>query len=144
MHRNARIGLVVFAVLVLAAPLAFAQDTVAIGKKGEVELRGEARIGTTILKPGHYQFQHQSIDGQHYLVVRVQSTVRSSGGTHYAGAAGDEVARVPCRLVPTPTDRKIAQTALYTKKETDGIVRITQINIRGEKEGHVIALEPQS
>lgn len=143
MYRIIRMGFVVFAVLALVAPLAFAQDTVALGKKGEVEFTRDTRVGSTLLKPGHYQFQHQSIDGQHFLVVRSQRTVQNRpAGRHYAGATGDEVARVACRLVAA--DKKQALTALYLVNEADGNTRVTRINIRGEKEGHIITLEPQA
>ena len=143
MQHITRIGPIVLATLALAAPHAIAQDTMAVGKKGEVELRGETRVGSTVLKPGHYQFQHVSIDGQHYLVVREQSTVRGVGSSHYGGAAGKEVARVPCRLVAAPARAKIDSHAYYTK-EADGSQRLTQIHIRGEKEGHMLTLEPVS
>jgi hypothetical protein len=130
--------------LALAVPLAFAQERVAIGKKGDVELTAETRVGSSSLTPGHYRFQHQLIDGQHYLVVRAQSTVRSTivGSSHHsAGATKDEVARMACLVVST--DKKQQETALYTIKETDGTRRVTQIAIRGEQGSHVV-LEPQS
>jgi hypothetical protein len=78
--------------------------------------------------------------------VRAQSTAHLSGSQqqHYAGATKGEVARVPCRLVTTATGQKIAQTSLHTRKETDGVQTVIQIDIRGEKEGHVVTLEPQS
>lgn len=146
MHRIIRIGLFAFAALALVVPLAFSQSTVSVGKKGEVEFTANTRVGSTVLEPGHYQFQHQSIDGQHYLVVRVQTTAHLSGSQqqHYAGATKGEVARVPCRLVTTATGRKIAQTSLHTRNEAGGVQTVTQIDIRGEKDGHVVTLEPQS
>ena len=139
-----RIGFVVFAIAALAGAPAFAQHTVAIGKKGEVELRADSRVGSTTLKPGHYVFQQQSANDQHYLVVRAQATSQLRGGQHYAGATKEEVARVPCRMVDTPTGKKTQATALYLTKEADGVQRVTRIDIRGEKEGHVVTLEPQS
>ncbi len=143
MHHITRLGLVVVATLALLASRVFAQDTVAVGKKGEVELTTETRVGSTVLKPGHYQFQQVAVDGQHYLVVRSRSTVRR-GATHDAGGVGAEVARVPCRLVATPQGTKTKDTALHTTTEPDGVRRVTRIDIRGEKEGHVVTLEPQS
>lgn len=144
MQRIIRIGSLGFAVLALAASFAFAQDSVAIGKKGEVELTRETRVGSTALKPGHYRFQHRLVDGQHYLVVNSRATVQGPERTHYEGAVGEEVARVPCRLVSTPTGKKFEATALHTKMEGDGVLSVTRIDIRGEKEGHVVTLEPQS
>jgi hypothetical protein len=134
----------ILAALVAAIPPAYAQGTMAIGKKGDVEFTATTHVGSTTLKPGHYRFQHQIIDGQHYLVVRAQTTVPGTPGSpssHYAGATKDEVARVPCRVVSS--DKKRPVTALYTRKEADGTLTVTQIDIQGEKGGHVV-LEPQA
>jgi len=144
MRHITRVGLVVSAGLALVASPAFAQDTLAVGRKGEVELRVETRVGSTVLEPGHYQFQHQSTAGQHYVVVRAQSTARGAGTTgHSGGAVGKEVARVPCRLVPAPARANMDSHVYYTK-EADGTQRLTRIHIRGEKEGHLLTLEPVS
>ena len=145
MHRITRLGLVVFAVLA-AGSVALAQqhgmDKNGMGKKGEVEFTTETHVGSALLKPGHYQFQHHLIDTQHYLIVRSQATSSLRGGQHYAGATGEEIARVPCRLLSS--DKKQRDTALYWRQNADGTRTVTQINIRGEKDGHVITLEPQS
>ena len=139
-----RIGRIVsgstIAFLVLVA-LVFAQQPVSVGKNGEVELRDVTRVGTVTLQPGHYRFQHQLVDGQHFLVVFERSTVKSDPGRHYAGAVGPEVARVACTMVPL--EGKVRDTALHLKKEADSTFRVTQIRISGEKTGHVVALEPQ-
>ncbi|HLG54278.1 MAG TPA: hypothetical protein VI485_03040 [Vicinamibacterales bacterium] len=145
MHRIIRIGFVSFAATMLTAALAIAQDAVAVGKNGEVQFSTDTRVGSMLLKPGHYQFQHRSIDGQNYLIVRERFPVPSGGGTHVVGAGtGREIARVPCRIVQTGTGEKVPATAFYWRKDADGIRRVTRVDIRGEKEGHVIALEPQS
>lgn len=145
MDRITCVGLTVAAVLTFVTPLAFAQDTVAIGKKGEVQFSRETRIGSTLLKPGHYQFQHQSNDGQHYLVIRERQPFPSGGGTHVVGGGGGrELAWVPCRVVSTGTGDRTRATMLYWKADPDGVQRITRINIIGETESHVITLEPQS
>ena len=141
MHHVIRITLVALAVIALGGAAALAQDSLALGKNGDVELRAETLVGSTSLKPGHYRFQHQLVDGQHYVVVRAQTPARSGSTTHYAGATKDEVARVACRLVSTDKQR---DTALYTTKAPDGSVRLTQIAVRGEKGSHIFVLEPQS
>ena len=126
----------------LVTPLALAQEPVPIGKTGDVELRTETRVGSTSLMPGHYRFQHQLIDGNHYLVVHGRLTVRrTTDGVHWAGATGDEVARVACRFVSTDTKQR--DTAVNTTKDADGTLRATQITIRGEKGSHLI-IEPVS
>ena len=138
-----RTFIIAVAALVLIAPSAFGQTAVKVGKKGEVELSTDVRFGPSMLTPGHYQLQHQSVDGQHFLVVRPRTTVRTSPRTHYGGATGDEIARVPCRVVPTPAGKKTWETALYTKLDADGVRSFTRVDVRGETEGHVVTLEPQ-
>lgn len=144
MHRFTRRAFVMLVGLALAAPLLLASDKMALGKKGEVEFTSEARLGSATLKAGHYQFQHVLADGQHYLVVRERPVFHNPTGVRSPGGAGGEVARVPCRVVPTENGKTVTATALYTKKDADGVPRITRINIRGEHDGHVVALEPQS
>ena len=143
MNRSIRIGLVIVAVLGLAAPLALAQ-AVPIGKNGEVSLGSTTRVGAMLLEQGHYQFQHLLHDGQHYLVVRERQTLPTSGGTHVVAGRGRELGRVPCRVVSTADDSKARATTLYTTRDPDGVARATQIDIEGERAGHVMTLEPQS
>ncbi len=141
MRRIILISSGLLAALAVTVPRAFAQESVDAGKKADVELTAETRLGAASLKPGHYQLQHQFIDGQHYLVVRAQSTIRRPDtGTHWAGATTDEVARVACRVVSI--DKKQRETALVTSKDADGTPRVTQITIRGERGSHMV-LEPQ-
>ena len=145
MHRIVTRALIACAALASAAQLAVAQDAIAVGNKGDVELTSQVRFGGVLLEPGHYQFQHHLADGQHYLVVRGRRTILSTDpNRHHGGAAGPEIARLPCRLVTTPTGKKTWETALYLKKEGDGSRSVTRIDIRGEREGHVVSLEPQS
>lgn len=144
MHRITRIGVAVFAALALIVPIAFAQGRpIAFGKKASVELKRETHVGSAVLKPGHYQFQYQVADGQHFLVVRSQATHRGPTlGAHYAGKTGEEVARVPCRFVTSETKQR--GTYVYLTENPDGTATVTRINIRDETGGHIVVLEPQS
>ena len=145
MYRITRIGVVVFALLGFTALSALAQETVAIGKKGEVYFASETRVGVTLLKPGHYQFQHRIVDAQHYLVVRERQPLPVGAGTHAVGGGGGrELLRVPCRVIPTADGAKTSATALYRKRDPDGIGRVTRIDIADERQGHRITLEPES
>lgn len=112
----------------------------AIGKNGDVELTTEARIGATVLKPGHYRFRHATQDGQHYLVINQRPAMRRANETHPMGG-GSETARVPCDIVPLDATAK--NTAMYTTRQPDGAQVITQIRIRGERGGHLLALQPK-
>jgi hypothetical protein len=130
MHHIARLGFIVLAVPAFGVAPAFAQGAVVKGKKADMEFRSETRVGSTLLPPGRYQFQRESVDGEHDLVVRTPSR--------------NEVAHVPCRLEAPPASGPIRETALHTKPDADGIERVTQIRIRGETEGHVVAVAPEA
>ena len=114
----------------------------AIGKNGDVELTTEARIGATVLKPGHYRFRHATQDGQHYLVINQRGRAAIwQGDVSDATGRGWEIARVPCEIVPLDATAK--NTAMYTTRQPDGSQVITQVRIRGERGGHLLALQPK-
>jgi hypothetical protein len=126
----------VAALIVSAAFVASAAERTSIGKKGEIELVRPTRLGATLLQPGHYQVQHKIVEGQHYVIVR-QLEVGRDG---IVRDTGREAARVPCRIVTL--DAPPQSTELYWTKEADGTGTATQIRVRGEGAGHVIAFEP--
>ena len=139
MNRISRITLGVVAGLAFVMSAAAAQS-IAVGKKGEAELRQETRVGSAVLGPGHYQFRHELTDGRHVLVIR-------SRGAHRAQPAwdlrvGEEVARVPCRVVST--EKPPRATALFLTQPPEGAATLTRIHIRGEDGSHVLVLEPES
>lgn len=138
MTRIGKIALAFFMGIALT-PLVAAAQTVPLGKNGDVELSNAARIGTVDLQPGHYRLQHVTTDGQHFLIVKSQPETRR-GGMHYASGPGKEIARIPCQVVTL--DKKVKATELHTRKQPDGTTVITQIRIRSEGAGHLIALEP--
>ena len=112
----------------------------AIGKNGDVELTAETRIGATVLKPGHYRFRHATQDGQHYLVINQRPAMRRANESHAMGG-GKEIARVPCEIVPLDATAK--DTATYITTQPDGPQVITQIRVRGERGGHLVAIQPK-
>jgi len=114
-------------------------ESIRIGKKGEIELNQPMRVGTTLLQSGHYEVQHAFVDGQHYVVFRerIQPARR-----HNALTTGNEVARVPCRIITL--DRLPRSSVAYWTRSTDGMAAITEIRIVEEPAGHIIALAPSS
>ena len=137
-----RVSIIALALAVLGIGSAAAQSaSIPIGKNGDVELTQPSTLGTTVLKPGHYRLKHAMQDGQHFLVVSRQQMRALRGGQHFAMGGGTEIARVVCQVVPL--DAKVKDTALYTCTQPDGSHVITQIRIRGEGAGHLVALEPK-
>lgn len=142
--RNASLMAIIGLTFTSLSGVAAAQPApTAIGKNGDVELTAETRIGATALKPGHYRFRHATQDGQHYLVInqRGRAAIRQ-GDVSDATGRGWEIARVPCEIVPLDATAK--NTAMYITRQPDGSQVITQIRIRGERGGHLLALEPKT
>jgi hypothetical protein len=81
----------------MAPVLAHAKtESIRIGKTGDVEITQSTRFGDTLLPAGHYEVQHASLDGQHYVVIKAQAPI---GRRHSVRTTGDEVARVRCQVV---------------------------------------------
>lgn len=126
--------------LIVASALVRAQtESIRIGKKGEIELVQPTHFGATLLQPGHYEVQHTSIEGQHYVVVRQQNM---PGRRHTVRSTGSEVARVRCQIVTL--DKPARFSFAYWTTGADRKATITQIRIADEPAGHIIALEPLS
>lgn len=142
MYRITQLVVIAFTVPWFMVMPAKAQDVVQAGKKGEVQFSHDTRIGSTLLTPNHYQFQHRWIGGQHVLVIREQVPLPVGQGTHRVSGAGREVARVKCTALAS--DTKVKATTLYRVTDPDGVMRIVRIDIAGEKQGHMISLEPAS
>ncbi len=92
-----------------------------VGKKGAVTLTSPMRVGDTLLKPGNYVFQHKVEGEDHALIFQ---------------KAGNEVARVKCRL--EPLGKKARTTALYTHVGDGGETILDAVEVGGENVKHVI------
>ena len=134
-HQHFWLSLVA-ALFVSASFTAIAAERIGIGKKGEIELVRSTHLGATLLPEGHYQVQHQMVEGKHYVIVRHQEL----GQDRVLRDTGHEAARVPCRIVTIETAPEV--TELYWTKNPDGTGTATQIRIQGEGVGHVVVLEP--
>lgn len=143
MHRFMRTGPLVVAALALLAAPAFPRDASGAGRTGVIELPDGGRLGSVTLKPGRYQVQHVIHDGQHFLVVRERTDTGGVIGRMPAGRNENEIARVPCRIVPSVVGNRISATALFLDEAADGLMRITAVHIKGEKDRHVVAIEPE-
>lgn len=129
------------AVLLAGSSLVYGKDAATRGKSGDVQLNRETRIGTTTLTPGFYRVQHVMVDGKHFLVVKKRSAEWRFGATYTYGA-GQEVARVACDVVAQ--DSKVRDTAAHIRTAPDGSRSVTQIQVRGERVGHIIPAEPRA
>ena len=112
-------------------PAVAAEQTMEMGKKGEVSLSSETKIGDLTLPAGRYRVGHR-VDGSNHFIHFENLT---SGNPRFRtltvkGHPGE----VPCTV--ESVGRKISQTALYTTQE-NGVARISKVEIAGENVAHL-------
>jgi hypothetical protein len=100
-----------------------------IGKKGQVTLSSETKIGDLTLMPGQYTVQCRQQGEEHIMRFTRTGVSAPRGG----GPAVDK-GEVKCKKEPLPS--KVAAGSLHSHKDGD-IVRVTKIEIAGEKVAHL-------
>lgn len=128
-------SLVVLLVL-LAGTFAVAgeSNSIKVGKKGDIMLSQETKVGDLTLKPGHYQIQHRVV-GTDHMIHFTELKGMHSNPYYSTGPTGTaHPGEIKCRLEPMAT--KASQTAVYTEEE-GGMRHITKIEIKGENVAHV-------
>lgn len=102
------------------------------GRKGEITLSTDVKVGDLTLKAGSYAVQHFAEASGHYM----QFTELGKARPHAYGGWREEAARgkVECRLEPLKT--KAARTAHLVSPE-DGFNRLTRVEIKGENVAHL-------
>lgn len=126
----------VILLILLAGTFAVAGQTgsVKVGKKGDIMLSQEAKVGDITLKPGHYQIQHRVV-GTDHLIHFTELKGMHTNPYYETGPTGTaHPGEIKCRLEPMTA--KASQTAVYTDDE-GGIRRITRVEIKGENVAHV-------
>ncbi len=94
-------------------------------KKANMHLTEPMIVGTQTLKPGDYQYQCVTINGETLLVITREN--------------GEEVARVPC----TPEQlAKKAETSEIRSMTRDGKIYLTAVRIKGETIAHRVVVNP--
>lgn len=98
-----------------------------VGKRGEMNLDTETRVGEMTLPPGRYTLQHR-VDGSDHFVrfLRV--------GTPSGGAPQGPAEEIQCRL--EPMEAKASGTKIYKTTEA-GVTRVTKIIVGGENVAHL-------
>lgn len=110
------VGLVMLAGFARAAD----QQTIKVGKKGEITLDKETKVGDATLMAGKYQIQHR-VEGSDHIVV-------------FSSRMGMKPIEVKCKLEPLPDKASITKVDVDT---VNGERRITRIEIAGENVAHV-------
>ena len=108
-----------------------------VGKKGEITLAQQTKVGDKTLEPGTYLVQHRVSHGDHFvrLIELKQVEAQSTDAGYYTHTERDKAGEVKCRLEPAAGP--IKETTVYTVTD-GGVLRVTKIAIKGEDVLHVL------
>lgn len=102
------------------------------GKKGDIELSQDTKIGDVTLKPGHYQIQHRVSGSDHFVHFTAYKGHRSISS--WGPATVVDAGEIKCQVEPLA--KKADVTEVHTVEEA-GVRRITKVVIRGENVAHI-------
>jgi hypothetical protein len=128
--------LLLWAVAATAAP-GQKEHGLKVGKKGEITLTQQTKVGDTVLQPDTYVVQHRTSGGDHFVRFVELKQVESQPSTElpYTYTEQDKVGEIKCN--PQPATGPINETTVYTVIE-NGMQRITKVEIKGEDVVHVL------
>jgi hypothetical protein len=107
-----------------------------VGKKGEITLTQQTKVGNVVLQPDTYVVQHRVSGGNHFVrfVELKQVEAQQTTEGNYTYTEEDKAGELKCRLEPAAGP--IKETTAYTVTD-GGVARITKVAIKGEDVVHV-------
>ena len=131
-------GLLLWTMNAVAAP-GQTEQALKVGKKGEITLTQQTKVGDKVLQPGTYVVQHRVSSGDHFVrfveLKQLEAHAPMAGEhSQYTYTEADKAGEVKCRVEPATTP--IKETTVYTTNE-GGTPRITKVAIKGENVVHV-------
>lgn len=109
-----------------------AQD-LRVGKKGEISLSSDTKVGDLILKAGMYRIEHKLNGSDH--VLHFSELTRGTPYTVSGGVPKAHPGEVPCELEPLGS--KVRYTKILIDKK-DGMDRLVRAEIGGENVAHIL------
>lgn len=110
-----------------------------VGKKGEITLTQETKVGDIVLQPDTYVVQHRVSGGEHFVrfveLKQVEARQTPRRGGNYTYTEQDKIGELKCRVEPAPGP--IKETTAYMVTQ-GGVRRITKVAIKGEGVVHVL------
>lgn len=130
--------LLLWTVMVAAAPKQ-KEHALTVGKKGEITLKQQTKVGDKVLQPDTYVVQHRVSGGEHFVRFVELKQIEAHGGdvgepSHYTYTEADKAGELKCRV--EHATGPIKETTVYTTSEGD-VPRITKVAIKGEDVMHV-------
>ena len=131
----ATLGCLLLWTATVAAGAAQKEDALKVGKKGEITLSQQAKVGNVVLQPGTYVVQHRVSRGDHFVrFLELKEVKYSTTEINDTYTEQDNAGEIKCRV--EPATGRIQQTTVYTVTD-GGAVRITKVAIKGENVVHV-------
>ncbi len=129
--------LLVWTATAVAAPEQKAQ-ALKVGKKGEITLTQQTKVGDRVLEPNTYVVQHRVSGSDHFVrfveLKQLEAQAPNAEAVPYTYTEADKAGEIKCRVEPATAP--IKETTVYTIKE-GGTLRITKVAIKGEDVLHV-------
>jgi hypothetical protein len=114
------------------------QDVI-IGRKGVLHFTKPVKAGESLLPPGMYIVQHLN-EGQDHVIAFKKVVMDASGRIAKPmpgkDAAGEEVARIKCRV--EPTGKKWSDTRVILRDSAAGGKEIAEVRVAGEAFKHLM------
>lgn len=107
------------------------QQTIKVGKKGEILLDQETKLGDITLKPGYYQVQHREKGTDHFIQF---VNFRPAHHRWQAWSGDPGIGGVQCKLETLPA--KASQTVVVVDT-AGGEHRVVRVEIAGENVTHL-------
>lgn len=99
--------------------------TFTVGKKGDVNIREDVKVGGDVLKRGKYMFEHR-VDGERHVIVLTGIVKKDIAPPVY---------EIPTRTVPS---REMAKKSVFVATElADHSLRVGVVHVAGEPLDHV-------
>jgi hypothetical protein len=115
-------------------------NSIKVGKQGEITLTRPTEAGDTVLQPGTYVVQHRTSGDSHFIRFTELKEVENSKGEERFTYKEPSDAEVRCNLEAPGAKAKETTVTIRTEGGGD---RITKVSIRGENVVHEIGRAPR-
>ncbi len=135
----ATLGCLLLWTLAAVATPAQKEHALKVGKKGEITLTHQTKVGNIVLQPDTYVIQHRVSGANHFVRFVELKQVEFQQPPEATGVSDtyteeDKAGEIKCRLEPAAG--RIKETTAYTVT-AGGVVRITKVEIKGEDVVHI-------
>jgi hypothetical protein len=134
----ATLGCLLLWTLAAAAAPAQKEHALKVGKKGEITLTKQTKVGNMVLQPDTYVIQHRVSGDNHFVrfveLKQVEAQPINAEQSPYTYTEADKAGELKCRV--EPATGPIKETTAYTVID-GGVTRITKVEIKGEDVVHV-------